>query len=89
MAESFNNLGNSIGFKLISPTPQNNDMFKLCGNEYQLLSRQPANWLVVNDNTMLTEVWQKPTSGMGFLKRTFSRKRTIRNFEMMLCKRRK
>lgn len=87
VAENFNKLGKFIGFKLISPTPKNNDIFKLSSNEYQLLSRHPANWLVVNEDTSLTEVWQKPTSGIGFLKRTFSRKRTIRNFEMMLCQR--
>ena len=89
VAESFIPLGKSLGFNLISPTPQNNDIFKLCGNKYQLLSRRPANWLVVNEDTTLTEVWQKPTSGIGFLKRTYSRKRTARNFEMMMCKRRK
>ncbi len=89
IAESFNALGKFLGFNLISPTPKNNDMFKLCGNKYQLLSRGPANWLVVNEDTSLTEVWQKPTSGIGFLKRTFSRRRTARNFEMMMCQRRK
>ena len=89
VAESFKSLAEALGFDLISPIPKNNDLFKLCGNQYQLLSSMPATWLVANENAVLTEVWQKATSGMGFLKRTFSRRRTVQKFEMMLCQRRK
>lgn len=89
VAESFCPLGEALGFKLINPIPKNNDLFKLCGNQYQLLSKAPATWLVAKEDAALTEVWQKATSGMGFLKRTFSRRRTSQKFDMMLCQRRK
>lgn len=89
VAESFNILAKELGFKIIKPIVQNNYLFKLCNNHYHLLSSRPATWLVVNDKSCFTEVWQRPTSGIGFLKRTFSKKRTQQKFKMMLCQRRK
>lgn len=89
VADGFRKLADFLKFNLITPTPKNNDMIKLYGNKYELLSQQPATWLVAQKDGSFTEVWQKATSGMGFLKRTFSRRRTIQTFDMMLCKRRK
>ena len=89
IAEGFKKLAKEIGFIMIDPTPKNNYLFKLYGNQYQLLSSQPATWLVVKNDTSFTEVWQKATSGLGFLKRTCSRRRTQQKFNMMLCQRRK
>ena len=89
VAEGFRKLADFLKFNMISPVPKNNDLFKLYGNKYQLLSQRPATWLVANTEGFLTEVWQKATSGMGFLKRTFSRRRTVQKFDMMLCQRRK
>ena len=45
--------------------------------------------MVAGEDGCLTEVWQRATSGTGFLKRTFSRRRTVQKFKMMLCQRRK
>ncbi len=89
VAESFRPLAKALNFNLIDPIPKNNYLFKLCGNQYELISKSPAVWLVAKDDLAFSEVWQRPTSGMGFLKRTFSRRRTMENFEIMLCKRRK
>ena len=89
VAESFRDLAMFLKFTLIEPLPKNNNLFKLCGNKYKLISEAPAVWLVVKDDLSFTEVWQKPTSGIGFLKRTFSRQKTEKNFRIMMCKRRK
>ena len=88
VAESFKTLAEAEGFDLINPIPKNNQLFKLFGNKYELLSTMPACWLVNTKENAFTEVWQKPTSGEGFLKRTFSKRRTNQKFKMMLCKRR-
>lgn len=89
VAESFRPLAEFLGFNMIRPIPENNYLFKLCGNQYQLLSKSPAVWMVAGEDGCLTEVWQRATSGTGFLKRTFSRRRTVQKFKMMLCQRRK
>ena len=89
VAESFSKLAKELGFTMIEPIPKNNYLFKLCSNQYTLLSSQPATWLVVKNDASLTEVWQKATSGIGFLKRTCSRRRTQQKFNMILCQRRK
>ena len=89
VAESFRSLADFLKIKLLDPIPQNNTLFKLCGNKYNLVYKAPAVWLVAKDDASFTEVWQKPTSGMGFLKRTFSRRKTVENFKIMMCKRRK
>ena len=53
----------------------------------------PAKWMVViyntEDNAYMTEVFQKPTSGQGFLKRTVSRRRCMRKFKAYLQLRKK
>ena len=89
VAEGFRKLAEFLKFDLIKPVPKNNDLFKLYANKYELLSQNPATWLVAQKDGFLTEVWQKATSGIGFLKRTFSRRRTIQKFDMILCQRRK
>ena len=59
----------------------------------KLVSSLPAKWMVViyntEDNAYMTEVFQKPTSGQGFLKRTVSRRRCMRKFKAYLLKRKK
>lgn len=89
VAESFRKLADFLKFNLINPIPKNNGLFKLYGNKYELLSQNPATWLVAQKDGSLTEVWQKATSGIGFLKRTFSKRRTTQKFDMILCQRRK
>ncbi len=89
VVESFKQLAAVIDFEMIKPEPKNNYLYKLCGNQYLLLSKRPAVWLVANEDAALTEVWQKATAGIGFLKRTFSRRRTMQKFNTILCKRRK
>ena len=87
--ESFNDLANFLGFKMINPLPKNNSLYKFNVKQYTLVSSKPATWLIVNSEALLTEVWQKATSGIGFLKRTISKKRAQRKFKMMLCQRMK
>ena len=87
VAESFVELANYLGFNIIDPLPKNNSLFKFNQTEYSLISVKPATWLVVNSDAMFTEVWQKATSGIGFLKRTISKKRTQQKFKMILCQR--
>ena len=89
VAESFSVLAKTLGFEMINPLPKNNFLYRFNGNVYQLVSSKPATWLVVKSDTLFTEVWQKATSGIGFLKRTLSKKRTQRKFKMILCKRTK
>jgi len=78
--------------KIASPTPQNNHVYKLSKSSFEEISQQPASWLVANYSSgkaILTEVWQTPTSGMGFLKRTLSKRRCYNKFKTMLYKRQK
>lgn len=89
VAEEFNKIAHHLGFNMIKPTPKNNFYYKLNNNNYELISAKPATWLVVKDDFSFAEVWQKPTSGQGFLKRTYSRRKTCQTFKMMLYKRRK
>lgn len=89
VAESFCELAMFLGFEMISPLPKNNMLYKFNKCKYLLISSKPATWLIVNSDTEFTEVWQKATSGIGFLKRTISKKRTQRKFKMILCQRKK
>lgn len=89
VAEEFAKIAHQLGFNMIKPTPKNNFWFKLNPKEYKLMSEEPATWLVAKNDFTFAEVWQKPTSGQGFLKRTYSRRRTQQKFKMMLFKRRK
>ncbi len=75
---------------LIKETPHNNEIFRIHGKECTLIEAEPAVWLVVNyndDYAYFTEVWQKPTSGEGFLKRTISNRRCKNKFKMFLLAR--
>lgn len=84
-------LAEFTGMKIIDDTPRNNEVYKVQGRECKKVSSSPATWLVVNyddEYARFTEVWQKPTSGEGFLKRTISAKRCKNKFEMFLHKRR-
>lgn len=87
VAESFRPLAEALNFNLMNPIPKNNNIFCLLPDRYRLVSAQPATWLVAQNDGAMTEVWQKATSGMGFLKRTFSRRRTTQKFKMILCQR--
>ena len=90
IVDSFRELAEYIGMEIIRPTPQNNNLFKICGKQCSLVKTVPATWLVVdygNGDAHFTEVWQKPTSGEGFLKRTFSARRCKNKFKMLLHKR--
>lgn len=86
----FRELAEFIGIKLIDRTPQNNEVYKIAGKTCTLVSCSPATWLVVNyddDYAYFKEVWQKPTSGEGFLKRTISSRRCYNKFKMFLHRR--
>ncbi len=88
--DSFRELAQYIGMKIAEPTAQNNHLYKLEKTGFKLMKANPAAWLVVNyinDQAVFTEVWQKPTSGAGFLKRTFSARRCRNQFKMLLHQR--
>ncbi len=88
--DSCRKLAEYIGIKIATPTAQNNHTYKLGKDGFKEVKASPATWLVVsyaNNQAAFTEVWQKPTSGMGFLKRTFSARRCRNQFEMMLHQR--
>ena len=75
---------------LVKETPHNNEIFRINGKECEKIKSSPAVWLVVNyngDYAYFTEVWQKPTSGEGFLKRTISNRRCKNKFKMFLLAR--
>ncbi len=92
--DNFRKLADYIGVRLPQDTPHNNDIYRLIKDECVKIHSAPANWLVVNYNgemAYFTEVWQKPTSGEGFLKRTISARRCRNKFNMYLhqrCRRR-
>ncbi len=84
-------LAQYIGLKIAEPTARNNHLYRLDKDGMVEVSAHPAVWLVVsyvNDEAVFTEVWQRPTSGHGFLKRTFSARRCRRMFRIMLYRRR-
>ena len=88
--DSFRELAQYIGIRIAAPTAHNNYLYKLEKNAFELIKESPATWLVVNyvgNQACFTEVWQKPTSGAGFLKRTFSARRCRNQFKMLLHKR--
>jgi hypothetical protein len=87
VAESFRELAKQLGFNLINPLAKNNSLYRFNQKQYSLIFSKPATWLVVNSDKMFTEVWQKATSGIGFLKRTISKRRAQQRFKMMLCQR--
>lgn len=91
MIDDFRQLAKCCGLKLISQTPQNNQIYQLSKKDAQLVSGFPAKWLVVlyngDDMAYFSEVFQKPTSGTGFLKRTISRKRCRRRFKIYMAQR--
>ena len=87
IAEGFRELAKKLGFEMIEPLPKNNFMYRFKGKEYTEVSAKPATWLIVNSDAIFTEVWQKATSGIGYLKRTISKKKAQRKFKMMLCQR--
>lgn len=92
MVDSCRQLATESNINIAYPTAQNNHLYKFEESEYKEISANPANWLVVNyidDKAIFTEVWQKPTSGTGFLKRTFSKRRCYNKFKTMLCIRKK
>lgn len=90
VTDNFRELADFIGIKLIEQTPQNNDTYQIKGKQCLLVNSSPATWLVVNyddDYAYFKEVWQKPTSGEGFLKRTISARRCYNKFKMFLHQR--
>lgn len=81
-----------LGLNLIETTPKNNQLYRLEPGKCTLTAENPASWLVVSYSgsfASFSEVWQKPTSGEGFLKRTFSARRCRNKFKMLLHLRRK
>lgn len=92
VTENFRELAEVIEMKLIASTPHNNELYQIKGEECILKSTAPAAWLVVNyddDYAYFTEVWQRPTSGAGFLKRTISDRKCRNKFNMAIHQRRK
>ena len=89
IAEGFDGIAKKLGFNMLNPLPKNNSLYRFNGKKYATISIKPATWLIANSDAMLTEVWQKATSGSGFLKRTISKKRAQRKFKIMLCQRNK
>lgn len=93
MIDDVRELASYCRVKLISNTPKNNQIYKLSKNKAELVSNMPAKWLVAipssSDGVDFVEVWQKPTSGLGFLKRTISRRRAQKRFKAFLIKRKR
>lgn len=89
--DSFRELAEFLGMSLVGETPHNNDVYIIEKNTCKKVGGSPATWLVVNyddEHAYFTEVWQKPTSGEGFLKRTISARKCKNKFAMFLHKRR-
>lgn len=93
MIDDFRELAAFTGIRLITPTPLNNQIYRLKKRRAELISSLPGKWMVViynhDDFAYLTEVFQRPTSGQGFLKRTVSRRRCAGRFKAYLQKRKK
>ena len=91
MIDDIRNLATYVGMNLIHLTPQNNQIFKIKKKKIDLIYDAPAKWMIViynnDDFAYMTEVFQKPTSGHGFLKRTISRRRCQNRFKSYLQKR--
>lgn len=90
VTDSFRPLADYLGFRLPEQTPYNLQIFRLRGSECVKISEGIAKWLVVdydNPQCKLREVLQRPTSGLGFLKRTISKKRCQRKIKMILLQR--
>ncbi len=87
--DSFRKLADYMGIRL-SDTPHNNELFRLQGNQAVKINSSPASWLAAvreKDIAYFTVVWQQPTSGEGFLKRTISRRRCENKFRIYLHQR--
>lgn len=85
--ENLRELAEFSNMELLRPTPINNEIWELGKASYRCLQKLPAKWLVAledGDRVYLKEVFQKATSGMGFLKRTISNRRCLRRFKMYL-----
>lgn len=92
MIDNFRELAVYMDMTLLNETPRNNEIYRLNGSDAVLVSALPAKWLVViynDDFAYLTEVFQRETSGTGFLKRTISNRRCLKRFKMYLHQRRK
>ena len=90
--DNVKNLAAFCGIKLLPFTPANNEIWRLNKNNCQRMASFPAKWLAViydDDKADLKEVFQKATSGIGFLKRTISNRRCLRRFNMYLQQRKK
>ena len=91
MIDDIRNLATYVGMNLIHLTPQNNQIYKIKKKKIDLIYDAPAKWMIViynnDDFAYMTEVFQKPTSGHGFLKRTISRRRCQNRFKSYLQKR--
>lgn len=86
VTDYFRELAPLLGIKLPAQTPLNGNIFKISNRECVKITDNVAKWLVVSYDDpaqKLTEVAQKPTSGLGFLKRTISKKRCRRKFKMI------
>ncbi len=87
VTEYVRDLALGCGMKLIKTVPHNNEVFRLSPQGAERIYAAPAAWLVVNydgDYAYFTEVWQKPTSGEGLLRRTISSRRCRNKFKMFL-----
>lgn len=92
ISDSCRSLMTYLGLNMIENTPKNNQTYRLESGKCILTDESPATWLVVsysNNCATFNEVWQKPTSGEGFLKRTFSARRCKNKFKMLLLQRKK
>ncbi len=91
MIDDVRELASYCGLKIVGTTPKNNQIYRIKRKRIELVSVSPAKWLVViynsDDFAYMAEVFQKPTSGHGFLKRTISRRRCQNRFKSYLQKR--
>ncbi len=88
--DSCRELAQYTGINIARPTACNNHLYMLTNGQLKPVKASPATWLVAsytNGRASFSEVWQKPTSGTGFLKRTFSARRCRNQFKMLLHQR--
>ncbi len=91
VVDNVRSLAEFCGMKIIDPTPVNNEIYKLSKESWERIQNLPAKWLVIvycGEQAYMKEVWQKATSGIGFLKRTISNRRCLKRFKIYMHQRR-
>ena len=81
--EEFYEVGQLAGFNLINPLPHNNMLYKFGKDEYKLVEKKPAVWLVSQKDGNMVKTLQCPTAGHGSIRNTYSKRRTLQKFKII------